>query len=57
VKYASPNRAAEALLPKEFLEDPAIYPSESVLQRSEIYDPLSARAYKSLNASMIRLMN
>jgi spermidine/putrescine transport system substrate-binding protein len=57
VKYASPNRAAEALLPKEFLEDPAIYPSESVLQRSEIYDPLSARAYKSFNASMIRLMN
>jgi spermidine/putrescine transport system substrate-binding protein len=57
VKYASPNRAAEALLPKEYLQDPAIYPSESAIQRSEIYESLSPRLYKSLNASMIRLMN
>ncbi len=57
VKYASPNRAADALLPAEFLQDPAIYPSESVLQRSEIYHPLPPRVYKSLNASMIRLLH
>jgi spermidine/putrescine transport system substrate-binding protein len=54
--YATPNAAAEAHLPEEFLQDSAIYPDESVLERSETYSPLSARGAKSLNASMTRLL-
>ena len=57
VKYASPNRAAEELLPEEFLQDPGIYPSEEVLQRCEFYGTLPARVLKSFNASMIRLLH
>lgn len=41
--YASPNLAAEKLLPKEFLEDPKIYPSNEILQRYEIEEKLPPR--------------
>jgi spermidine/putrescine transport system substrate-binding protein len=49
VYYATPNLAAERLLPKEFLEDPTIYPSQSVLARSEFYEDLPPRAEKRRN--------
>ena len=49
VYYATPNLAAERLLPKEFLEDPTIYPSRSVLERSEFYTELPPRADKRRN--------
>ena len=49
VYYATPNLAAERLLPKEFLEDPTIYPSKSVLERSEFYTELPPRAEKRRN--------
>jgi len=49
VYYATPNLAAERLLPKEFLEDPTIYPSKSVLERSEFYTDLPPRAEKRRN--------
>ncbi len=49
VYYATPNLAAERLLPREFLEDPTIYPSESVLARSEFYADLPPRAEKRRN--------
>lgn len=40
VYYATPNLAAEQLLPEEFLTDRIIYPSNEVLDKSEIYMPL-----------------
>ena len=41
--YATPNFQAEKLLPKEFVSDPVIYPSEEVLVKSEFYQPIPAR--------------
>jgi len=55
VYYATPNKAAEKLLPAGFLEDPVIYPSEAVLSRSEVYKPLPPRAMKSRNTNFARL--
>ena len=55
VYYASPNKAAEKLLPSEFLEDPVIYPSGEVLSRSEAYKPLPPRAVKTRNSNFVRL--
>ena len=55
VYYASPNKAAEKLLPSKFLEDPVIYPSDEVLSRSEAYTPLPPRASKTRNANFARL--
>ena len=40
VYYATPNRAAEKLLPEEFLSDKIIYPPKEVLDKSDIYIPL-----------------
>lgn len=44
--YATPNRAAEALLPAEFLSDPLIYPPPETLARCEHYKPLSPEAVR-----------
>jgi spermidine/putrescine transport system substrate-binding protein len=57
VKYATPNTAAEKYLPESFLQDPIIYPSQEILERSEPFAPLSPRVIKALNASMNRLLN
>ena len=56
VYYATPNKAAEKLLPDEFLEDPVIYPSEEVLLKSEAYKQLPPRATRKRNTSFARLM-
>ncbi|TKB23110.1 spermidine/putrescine ABC transporter substrate-binding protein [Desulfopila sp. IMCC35006] len=47
--YATPNSAAEKLLPKEFLNDPLIYPSNTIMQKCEIEKILPARVYKTRN--------
>ncbi len=44
--YATPNKAAEKLLPKEFLKDTAIYPPKEILQRYEIDEKLPPRIEK-----------
>ncbi len=36
IKYACPNRSALAFIPKEDLENPAIYPPREVLEKSEV---------------------
>ncbi len=41
--YPSPNRAAEPLLPREILDNPAIYPDADTLRRSEVLVPLPPR--------------
>ena len=55
VHYATPNKAAEKLLPDEFLNDPVAYPGAEVLSRSEAYKPLPPRAMKSRNSNFARL--
>lgn len=46
VYYPSPNKAAEALLPAEFLADEIIYPPEAVLDRSSFYKAVPAVFWK-----------
>ena len=55
VHYATPNTAAEKLLPEEFLHDPGIYPDAAVLSRSEAYKPLPPRVIKIRNTNYSRL--
>jgi spermidine/putrescine transport system substrate-binding protein len=55
VYYATPNKAAERLLPEDFLNDPVIYPTEQVLSRSEAYKPLPPRVVKLRNTFFARL--
>ena len=50
VYYPSPNRAAEKLLPEEFLQDPVIYPSEQALKNSEVYKKSPPRIQKFKNS-------
>lgn len=47
--YASPNRAAERLLPAGLLADPVVYPDPEQLERSEFPVPLSPRATRLYN--------
>jgi spermidine/putrescine transport system substrate-binding protein len=47
--YATPNLAAEKLLPTAFLQDPTIYPSATTLKKSEFAVPLSPRVTKRYN--------
>lgn len=54
--YATPNKAAEKLLPKDFLDDPTIYPNEEILNRCEFYTPLPARAIKTRNTIFTRVI-
>jgi len=56
VHCATPNRAAEALLPRQFLEDPIIYPGPEALKRSEIYTHLPPRALRRRNSIFARLL-
>lgn len=55
VYYATPNQAAEKLLPKDFLEDPVSYPAESVIEKSESYKNLPARAQRTRNTIFSRV--
>jgi spermidine/putrescine transport system substrate-binding protein len=56
VYYATPNKAAEKLLPAEFLEDPVIYPSEAALAISEFHNPLPPRATKKRNLAIAKVL-
>ncbi len=51
VNYASPNKAAEKLLPADFLADEAIYPSEAILAKSEFYQSAGARWERKLQTA------
>ena len=56
VYYATPNQAAERLLPAEHLENPVIYPSAQVIGRSETYRELAPRAQKTVNEVFANLL-
>lgn len=49
VYYATPNKAAEKLMPEDFLQDRTIYPRESELKHSEFYTELPPRVTKNYN--------
>ncbi len=57
VHYATPNRAAEQFLPREFFQDPVIYPGQEQLRRSEFPRQLPARALKLTNTVAARLFD
>lgn len=56
VHYATPNLAAQKLLPQDFKDNPIIYPSEESLQNSEAYLRLPARAQKNRAAIFSRIV-
>jgi spermidine/putrescine transport system substrate-binding protein len=56
VHYATPNEAAEKLLPAEFLRDPVVYPSPEVLNRCEFYGDLPPRGVQIRNRIFARLL-
>ena len=47
IYYATPNRAAEALLPADFRADPLVYPDAETLTRCELYRRLSPAAQRT----------
>ncbi|MGE0385737.1 MAG: spermidine/putrescine ABC transporter substrate-binding protein [Gammaproteobacteria bacterium] len=49
VTYATPNAAAEKLMPADYLQNPSIYPSQAVVDRSEYYAELPPRVEKIYN--------
>ncbi len=56
VHYATPNLAAERLLPAEFLADPVIYPDAESLARAEYYirlPPRVERTYSEIFSSVV----
>lgn len=46
VYYPTPNKAAEAFLPAEFLADEIIYPPQSLMDRSSFFEPVPAAYWK-----------
>ncbi len=56
VYYATPNLAAEKLLPEDFKRDPVVYPSKKALDRSETYRRLPPRAQKNRSAIFSRIV-
>ncbi|MCW9023239.1 MAG: spermidine/putrescine ABC transporter substrate-binding protein [Gammaproteobacteria bacterium] len=50
VYFPTPHKQAEKLLPKEFLDDPVIYPDKQALQGSEFYKPLPPGIIKLRNS-------
>lgn len=54
---ATPNAAAEALLPEAVRQDPTIYPPESVLENSQVYAPRPLEATQTRRRIISALMN
>ena len=57
VYYASPNKAAEKLLPKDFLEDSTIYPDKKTINASEFNKSVPAKIKRYKNNIFSRLKN
>ncbi|EBA00522.1 Spermidine/putrescine-binding periplasmic protein [Marinobacter sp. ELB17] len=57
VYSATPNLAAEALLPAEFKSDPVIYPNDKALEKSETNQRLPVRTQKIRAEIFSRLVN
>lgn len=57
VYYATPNKAAEKLLAAEYLGNPAIYPPEEVLAKSETYSTIGPRQLRARNRAFARIVD
>lgn len=57
VHYASPNLAANKLLPPSHFADPVINPSREVLEQGERYDVLPPRVMRKWNAIFAEIIN
>ena len=57
VYYATPNKKAGELLPKDFLSDPVIYPSNEIIDKSESYKRLSGRITRFRNQVFSEITN
>ncbi len=55
VYYATPNKAAEKILPADFLENEVIYPTEEALAKSEPFQPIPPRVQKKRSLVFARL--
>ncbi|MEW6594901.1 MAG: spermidine/putrescine ABC transporter substrate-binding protein [Thermodesulfobacteriota bacterium] len=49
VSMATPNAAARKILPREYLDNPHIYPPRAVLEKCEFYAPLPPQVLKRYN--------
>ncbi|MGI9334038.1 MAG: polyamine ABC transporter substrate-binding protein [Gammaproteobacteria bacterium] len=49
IQFATPNEAAMALVSEEYRDNPLIFPSSEVLEKSEFYRALAPRATKTVN--------
>lgn len=56
VHYPTPNKAAEKLLPADFLGDPIIYPSPRILEKSEFYTDLTSGALRKRNTMFAQVL-
>lgn len=57
IYYATPNRAAEALLPESYLADPLVYPDAETLERCEVYQPLAPEALRARVQAYSRIVH
>lgn len=57
LQYPTPNRAAEKLMPAEYLEDPLINPGADVLDRGEFHTLLPPRQMRRWNALFAEIVN
>ncbi|MEH6346260.1 MAG: spermidine/putrescine ABC transporter substrate-binding protein [Bermanella sp.] len=55
IYYATPNTAAEKLLPEAFVDNSVIYPSNKALDESEYYQVLSPRTHSRYNSIFSQL--
>jgi spermidine/putrescine transport system substrate-binding protein len=55
VYYATPNKAAEKLMPEEFLENSVIYPDSKKMKNSEFIRPIVPRIHKLMNQTTSEL--
>lgn len=54
---ATPNAAAEALLPEDVRQDPTIYPPDAILEHSQVYAPRPLEATQTRRRIISALMN
>lgn len=54
--YATPNKSANAFLPKDFVNNPIIYPPDDVIKRSEFYQEMSPRQQKRRNDVFLKVL-
>jgi spermidine/putrescine transport system substrate-binding protein len=57
LKYATPNKEAKKYMSKEHLSNPIIYPSDNVLDHSEMYGSLPATIIKKRNNIFLNIVH